>query len=302
MRQLFKRKRTFVRSIDEARTIILIDVNNLVHRAINAYRSLKTSDGRPSGYVFGCLNMIKTLTTKFGRSTPLCLVFVSDGWPAQRYALFPDYKKGRHAAGPNDAVEDSKFESLRVLHSLPGVIAYNPEAEADDVIATIARSQREHGKVVAVSSSDKDLWQLTPLGVTVFGNKGRFQNQDSATKELGFHPKRLHLYKSMYGDASDGIPGVHRLPKKVFFGSNAITPGGLFRDADSPDGTPFKKQLSIPENRQIIERNWKLTELQNVKFKAVPCGDTDGLLLYIELFECNSLRDWARDIKADQEE
>jgi len=293
MRSLFSTPTArFLRSPAKAPTVLVIDVNNFGHRMHHAYSELQTSKGDPSGHVYGALNNLKMLTNQIkGR---ICTVFVSDGEPIERLALYPDYKKPRRLAKDEDKAQ-MLLEVNRVLHLFPGMVAFCPSAEADDTIATVAKEQLRKGKKVFVVSGDHDLWALAAHGAKIVASKklGTLDKK-GVEKKMGIPPLCIRLHKAMYGDKSDWYKGVPRLQKKVFGMIDAVTIEGL---KDQLDRLPKSHRERIQEHWDIIERNWNLAELKTVNYTTHQCGNPEALLELAKSYECKSLFPWIEGLE-----
>jgi DNA polymerase-1 len=124
---------------------------------------------------------------------------------------------------PEEVPSGIRFDPIRILKDILPLFgihqAWNPEEEADDVIATLTRKEFSRQNNV-VFSTDKDLLQLvngnTSLLVPAVGSRNEILF-DSATvvKTIGVPSEKMVQLRAFYGDPSDNIPGVPRVPKKV---------------------------------------------------------------------------------------
>lgn len=203
---------------------LLIDGNNLLAIQTHAHLSLTSTDGIPTGGMFGCVKKIRLLLLEelaeynFSR-----VVFVKDmGRPSYRSKLCPTYKTGREknrdsrhnkAKGRDGEAIDFHEAYKRqmglidpLLLSLGIDIAYLKGWEADDVIAYMAEYASK-GPVV-VCSGDKDLVQLVDKRVHVYMPVQR----ELVEKK----PRGYLLRRCLEGDKSDNIPGIGGVgPKKA---------------------------------------------------------------------------------------
>jgi DNA polymerase-1 len=76
---------------------LLIDGNNLAHRAKHTHAELSTSTGQASGVVFGCLRMLRALVERFN---PAALVVAFDGGDREKTDIDPRYKAHRKVPRP----------------------------------------------------------------------------------------------------------------------------------------------------------------------------------------------------------
>jgi DNA polymerase-1 len=167
---------------------------------------------QPVAALFGTLKILSSLVSK---TEKFQLHFALDGYPQHRYALLPDYKKGR---GKNMTEETEslfpilKEEVQQALQYVPSSWYYNPKYEADDIIATIVDNlELEKKDEVWIVSSDKDLWGLVSKQVSCVGIKSEKTTPEAVQETLGVGPEKVALYKSFFGDASDKIPRVPRV-------------------------------------------------------------------------------------------
>ncbi len=280
---------------EEADKLLLVDVSNLAHRAFHAY-ALTTEDGRPSGHVHGSVALlISTLKNVVGPGK-VCIVFCYDGYhsSAPRKALLPSYKANRQYSEFNPVAQVKE-----VLKAIPGLHVDMAEREGDDAIAYMAQRGTQEKFVL---SGDKDLWALTrfPL-VRVFSpNLKRFVTAEDIVEHFGAdHPARIPLAKALYGDPSDGIKGVLRLPRAKI---NPVinTPGvwlvdDFYRALEQFEitGTTKKKLL---EERARVETNYEvvLPDLRGFdefgpEVTSVDPACRKDLETQLELYECRAL-------------
>ena len=198
---------------------ILVDGYNLYFRCLYApnIMSLRDSKGRHTGVVFGFLRSLGALRKRY----PEARLWVAwDGSSQRRKNKYADYKANRDRSS---SVGERVFDALGTLKEiLPkvGVIqAINPEEEADDVIATLVRGELS-GHSVLMYSTDRDLLQVVNdsarLLVPSVGSRKEILFDVKATKSImGVPPKQVVQLRAFYGDPSDNLPGVPRVPKKV---------------------------------------------------------------------------------------
>jgi DNA polymerase-1 len=163
------------------------------------------------------------------------VVFDGQNGSAQRKETDSDYKANRAAGG----------EALKPILALPAVkagldlfaIAWVEidDAEADDVIATLAASRPERD--VLIASVDQDFCQLLRDAgpgrgsVRVLNTARRAGSRLVGPAEVrarhGVTPTQFADYRALAGDASDNIPGVRGVGAKT---AAALLDGGLTLD------------------------------------------------------------------------
>lgn len=143
-----------------------------------------------------------------------------------RREIYSDYKANRAAAKRTPELLMMEKVAKRVFQEEPPDTAlvvpdFDPRlktvnAEADDMIATIALYNQQSKVPTVVMSHDFDLYQLVD-------DVHKCYNYDIRTKHLvseknviervGVHPRLIRDYKAMAGDASDNIPGMKGIGK-----------------------------------------------------------------------------------------
>jgi 5'-3' exonuclease len=152
-------------------------------------------------------------------------VFVIDGWPGWKYKIHPTYKSSRvkeREKDPSHEVKSRVKGTLRnsLIQYLPTVVAYHPDEEADDCIATLAVRLKDAGVQVTILSSDKDLWQLLDPKIRIHTPSTQEAGYVEVTPErvmdaFGCPKEKIALHKTWLGDSGDDVPKVFRLPTKL---------------------------------------------------------------------------------------
>lgn len=195
---------------------VLVDGANLARRcfATPGLDELKDSSGRPTGAITGFLRSLGALKKRY----PGTRFYVAwDGSNRRRKKLYPEYKADR--VDPGAAYYDQVGFIRKVLPALGVRQLCSEEEEADDIIAAVV-----HGELSAqynlIFSNDRDLLQLVSQTTVQLVPGSGIRKEilfDAALVEehFGVPPEKLVQLRSFYGDASDHIPGVPRVPKKV---------------------------------------------------------------------------------------
>src|SRR5919106_4070504 len=144
--------------------LVLIDGSGYIFRAFFALPPLTAPDGTPVGAVFGFSNMLWKLIQE--RAGDQLLVIFDKGRKSFRNDMYEAYKANR-LEPPDDLVP--QFPLVReaaAAFSLPVLEAEG--YEADDLIASYARTACAQGRDVMIVSSDKDLMQLVADGIEMW--------------------------------------------------------------------------------------------------------------------------------------
>lgn len=282
---------------------LIIDGNNLLHRAFHVFALNPTGfcsdSGYPTGMIYGPLSMLADWIPSMGSFD--FIHFFNDGVPSRRRKLDPDYKK-RDPSRPSplstvpkplklvDGFEaDGEVSVLMHILKLLGVNVYfDPNEEADDMIASFVKKYESDYHVIV--SSDKDFFQLlTNPRVAIYrpGNSAGPRMLDAEESEKhwsllnkGSHPAVpsdcVRIFKSLCGDASDSIPGVPRLRKKVAVESAIKCDRSIDKmmENDWPGFSDTEKQKA---NSMIgrIKLNWELVGLVD-DLKVEPVKDVSA--------------------------
>lgn len=248
----------------------LIDGNyNLIRNIYKIGKDLSTSNGIPTGGVYGFLRTL----VKVQRLGSAVVVFDA-GHSNHRKELYPDYKKKDKPFERTEEdikmqeVREFSFEQIELLLPKLGIPTFKMEGEeADDVIYMLAKNLSSQGYEVNVVSDDEDYMQfLTLPKVNVYkAMKDDYWDIEKFKEEYGFDPKFFTLYKSMLGDSSDNIPGAKGIgpvaAKKIINEVNSLSYKDLLKWAKAGDKSIHKKLL---DNFPIIKRNMLLVDLNNI--------------------------------------
>ncbi len=196
--------------------LMLLDTYGLVYRAFFALPGLTTSTGTPINAVYGFTMMLNKLIAD-ERPTHVLAAF-DKGTPAERLALFAEYKAQRRAM-PDDL--RGQFALVRRVLATYGIPIVEIEGqEADDVIATLAQQAQEAGEQTIVVTGDLDLLQIVDERTTVLVTRrgitelGRY-DPPAVRERFGLDPTQLADYRGLKGDPSDNLPGIPGVGEKT---------------------------------------------------------------------------------------
>lgn len=274
--------------------IYLIDSNNLAYRAHNAKYDLTTKSGMPSGMFY---NYIRTLMSLKKKNRSFVFHVVWDGRPKKKYEIQPDYKAGRTKLGSKIWAQT---DDIKMFLENCGVIQYlEPEYEADDVIATLAKIHKEKGDTVIIYSNDKDMLQLVEDGKVVVHkpkvglSEEKFYDEDAVKEKFGVHPELVPCYRSFDGDSSDNISGVPRVPRKIIAGmaNKYGTINKIYENIHNEKLTE-KQRSSFNSAQERVMNNFKLIKLDQrleIKGKTDPKYDESVLEGLIQKYEITTI-------------
>ena len=195
-----------------AKKILLIDGSGFIFRAYHKLPPLNRPDGLPTGAVYGFTAMLLKLREDLP-ATHAVVVFDAKG-DNFRHEIYPAYKAHRPPA-PEDLVP--QFPLVRdAAEALNLAIIEQSGMEADDIIATYAKSASAQGYEVVVVSSDKDLMQLLdhPQIALYDPLKATYITHDDVMKKFGVAPAQVPDVQAIMGDSSDNIMGIKGIGAK----------------------------------------------------------------------------------------
>lgn len=241
----------------------IIDGMNLAFRAHTVNFELKTVSGLFSGMFYGFVRSLLSLKKKY-RGYKFILAW--DSRATKKFELYPEYKAGRAILAPAIAPQ---IEDIRTFLSNCGVEQYRVDGEeADDVIASLVEQLKSKAGVIIVYTNDKDLLQLVKTGkVVVYKPKvghsdEKFYDEEAVVDQYGLPPAKLPLYRSFDGDASDNLPGVRRVPRKIIASvvKEAQSVGDFYERLSSVKLTENQKK-AFEEARKQVDTNIRLMTL-----------------------------------------
>ncbi len=200
----------------QPKKLVLVDAYSLLFRAYFGGRFLSTSDGRPTGALFGFANMLFSILSV---EKPDSLVVCLDAHEqTQRSKEFEAYKAHRPDI---DQQLIEQFPGARVLVEAMGIASSEIGGfEADDLIGTLAVKGAAAGYDVYVFTGDSDQLQLVGDNVTILMTQRgvtetkRYDRQ-AVIDRYGIPPERIPDWKALVGDTSDNIPGVPGIGDKT---------------------------------------------------------------------------------------
>jgi DNA polymerase I len=229
-------------------TLFLFDGSYFLYRSYFALPPLYTTTGHPTQATFVFLRTLKKFIKDYDLQF-LAIVWDSKGGSKQNKELHAEYKAHRPKP-PNDLFVQ-KEDIINITNTMNICNISLDGYEADDLIGSIVKDTKQ--KIIIVTA-DKDLCQLLIHDhVTIIDpSKNNIITAKSFEQEKGFAPEKIPFYFSLLGDASDNIPGVKGIGKKIAL--------ELVQQFESLD--------DVYKNLNKIEKNRAKTALENNKDDA----------------------------------
>jgi len=190
--------------------ILLIDGNNLAHRARHRFIKFSNKEGKSSSVAFGAPKIISSLLRRF--PSDICYAVFDGGRAAERLALLPGYKD-RDKKDVDDGFEEQMEDLMTMLSHMNVRVVHSTGKEADDYIYGLCRAHPRIHKTIV--SSDKDFIPLLNEYTKIFNPfKDKIISTINVHDVYGFSHREFVDYLILKGDKSDGIPGVSGLGDK----------------------------------------------------------------------------------------
>lgn len=205
----------------DKKRLIIFDGNALIHRAYHALPPLTAPKGELVNAVYGFLLVFLRAIKEF-RPEFIAVAFDFPA-PSFRHQKYKQYKATRKKA-PDDLYSQIP-KTKEILERIGAEVFEKQGYEADDIIATIARSVSQDKNIgdleTIIVSGDLDTLQLVDKKTKVYalrkGVKDIILYDEKAVQEKygGLLPKQLADFKGLRGDPSDNIPGVFGIGEKT---------------------------------------------------------------------------------------
>jgi 5'-3' exonuclease len=198
-----------------AKPVYLIDASIYIFKSYFAMPDAWIND---EGYSLNAVVGYTQFLLRFlDRHEPDYIAAAFDGSLGQgfRHQLYEGYKASR--ALPDEALA-FQLEACERVTALLGIATFkSSEYEADDLLATLARTMRRTRRDIWIVSRDKDLAQLLTREQDRLweGDDSPALDQAAIQQKFGVAPSQLVDYLSLLGDSSDDIPGVPGVGKKT---------------------------------------------------------------------------------------
>jgi DNA polymerase-1 len=256
------------------------------------YDTLKTSDGRETGALYGGINTFFSYVSEY---QPTHVLWTFDhGRSSYRTEIRSNYKANR---GPKDYDLSPQFTAFDRFLSLIDVRHYREQnVEADDLMAAAAIKWQEEMPVVIVSA-DHDIRQLVSKRVRVVKpSMGLSKNSaekvfdwNSTLEYYGLLPEQLPELWALTGDGGDNIDGIRGIGPKT--AAKMLAEWGDLESVllHHPKVQGYEQQ--VRENYRMIRLDGKCAEF-NVRLEDClfdPNLDDPELTSFFEEFEMKSL-------------
>ncbi len=205
--------------------LVVIDGKSVFYRGYYAMGALSTSNGTPTGGVYGFAAIAMELVKELKPDKVVVAWDKAGTSIAKRKAIYSDYKAGR-VKPPEDF-----YAQIPLLKELVNTLGWGfvelDEYEADDIIGTFAKqvSATRFAKTdndkweMYIISSDLDMLQVVDENVKVYRLLKGFSELEeidiaALEEKYGIKKEQFLDLKALKGDSSDNIPGVPGIGEK----------------------------------------------------------------------------------------
>jgi len=274
--------------------LAIIDGKSVFYRGYYAMPNLSTSDGKPTGGVYGFVSLAIELIKKLEPD------YVAVAWDKaktnirKRREIYPGYKAGRKPA-PADF-----YEQIPILQELLEAFDWPfyelDDYEADDIMGAFAQEAAKKGIETDLITSDLDALQLVgPLTKVYALKKGLSNieefNIDYFENKYGIKVEQFLDLKALKGDSSDNLPGVPGVGEKTAVGllQKYETLDGIYEHLNEIKPTVSKKlkdgkelaYMSKKVGRIWVDAPIKL-DWEKADIKDVNLGKVEEILKRLE--------------------
>jgi len=245
--------------------LVLVDGSSYLYRAYYAPPHLTNSKGEATGAVYGVVNMLRSLLTRY-QPSHIAVVFDAKG-KTFRNDLYGEYKAHRPPM-PDDL--RSQIEPLyRIIRALGLPLISIPGVEADDVIGTIARQASLEKRSVLISTGDKDMAQLVDDNITLINTMtDTIMGPEEVTAKYGVGPDRIIDFLALMGDKADNIPGLPGVGEKTALAmlTGAGSVANLLAEPEKVTELGFRgaktMAAKIIENAEMLKLSYELATIK----------------------------------------
>lgn len=280
------------------KTLLLVDGSSYLYRAFHALPDLRNHHNKPTGAVYGVLNMLRRLHKDFQSDYSAC-VFDAKG-KTFRDEIYSEYKAHRPPM-PSDLVEQ-----ITPLHDCIQAMGWPllivEGVEADDVIGTLAKQACDHGMQCIISTGDKDIAQLVNHTIRLVNTmNNEILDTEGVVRKFGVNPAQIIDYLALVGDSSDNIPGVEKVGPKtaVKWLSHYQSLDNLISHANEIKGVVgenLRKALPwLSVARQLLTIKCDVSLPVDLEELITKQQDISKL---IALYDDLDFKTWARELKA----
>jgi len=188
--------------------IVLVDGKWVAYRMHFSHLSLKTSDGKPTGMLYGFMHELIRINKKW--PTAVSVICWDGEGPTWRHKLYPPYKQNRQPNPEMPRMKQGAGVLIPLLQMLGFRVLKRDGIEADDMIGMAATRLACDGNEIRIHSADQDMYQLVRgSSVTVWPKLDEKPLTEKDVKKVfGVEPIFISEIRALAGDSSDNLKGL----------------------------------------------------------------------------------------------
>ena len=290
--------------------LLLLDGHSLAYRAFYALpvENFVTANGQHTNAVYGLASMLINLITS-EKPTHIAVAF-DVSRKTFRSEKFADYKANR-SSSPDEFKSQSEY--IFKLMDAFNIKRFALEGfEADDLIATLAKSAEKKGFQTLICTGDRDAFQLINESTTVlYPKKGvadlARMTPEAVVEKYGLTPKQYPDFAALRGDPSDNLPSIPGVGEKT--AAKWVVEYGSFENViKHASEISGKVGESLRANLKHVLLNHELTHLRsdvkietnidNLSWAGINSQETKELF---DLLEIKALKDRLKNLTGESE-
>lgn len=257
--------------MSEARpTVLILDLNAMMHRFYHALPRFTTPTGQPIQAVYGLANTLLRLLRQLAPTYIFACFDTPE--PTFRHQLSKLYKITRPKV--DEELKTQLPLAKELLRAFHVTTLERSGYEADDLIGALVQSLPQYNKIIL--TGDLDTLQLVNSTTKVYiFRRGITQidiyDRQKVLERFGLPPERLADFKSLVGDASDNILGLKGIGNKtaVKLLQQFGTVENLLSQLDQLSDSKLREQISA-HREQLLLNKQLATISSEVKLKLEP--------------------------------
>ena len=191
--------------------LLIIDLSNYIFRAFYGVKPLFTKENIQTNALHGLSSMLLDTIQK---THPSHVIIALDSKKRKKRSLIDENYKANRKDTPEELKKQipliNEFLKLSNFCSL-----VSDGEEADDIIGTLVKKEKNKFNTIFIATGDKDLMQLVDDNVFVYdGMKKKLFNTEEVKNKFGVEPRQIIDYLAIVGDSSDNIPGIQGIGPK----------------------------------------------------------------------------------------
>ena len=199
-----------------AKPLLVLDTPWLLYRAFFGLpRSIRDGKGEPRGALLGLVNTVLAAIDACDPRAVVCCFGAEEA--VYRVELYPPYHA--HRDPMPDELRSQWLEAPDLLREFGWTVAEHETLEADDLLGSFARAERQAGGQTLIFSGDRDLFQAIDdqTGVLELSRDrpAARRGADHVRSACGVEPAQIADLIALRGDPSDGIPGAKGVGAKT---------------------------------------------------------------------------------------